>query len=173
MGEAGVLTEDDRVELLEGWIVQKMNHNPQHDSCVDLTDEALRRRLPSGWRIRIQSAITTSDSEPEPDIAVVRGTARDFAKCHPGPADIGLIVEVADSSLAKDRRKRRLYAAADIQVYWIVNLVDSRLEVYADPSGATSEPAYRREDYYTIEQSVRVTIDGQEIDHVPVADLFP
>src|SRR5215217_6477795 len=67
--EIGLLAEDERVELLEGWIVQKMTHNPIHDATVDRLAELLRDRVPRSWRLRIQSAITTADSEPEPDIA--------------------------------------------------------------------------------------------------------
>lgn len=80
LGEIGVLDEDDRVELLTGWIVPKMNLNPVHSVCVQLADDTIRRALPAGWSIRIQDAVTTSDSEPEPDVAVVRGAIRDSHK---------------------------------------------------------------------------------------------
>jgi Uma2 family endonuclease len=83
--QAGILTENDPVELLEGWIVPKMPHNPPHDGTIELVEEVLRNRLPTGWRIRIHSAITTADSEPEPDLAIVRGTARSYLNHHPDP----------------------------------------------------------------------------------------
>src|SRR5436305_4096318 len=70
MIQTGILEEDDSVELLEGWIVLKMPRNPPHDVAIDLAREAIETRLPAGWRVRVQSAITTSDSEPEPDLAV-------------------------------------------------------------------------------------------------------
>src|SRR5262249_47133779 len=73
MIQAGILTEDDQVELLEGWIVPKMPHKPPHDGTIQLANKRIGRRLPPGWDIRVQSAVTTSDSEPEPDLAVVRG----------------------------------------------------------------------------------------------------
>ena len=73
LGELGVLTEEDRVELLEGWIIPKMNLNPPHSVCVQLVNDFLRKRLPAGWIVRIQDPIRTADSEPEPDLAVVRG----------------------------------------------------------------------------------------------------
>src|SRR5712691_10149151 len=76
MVRVGILTDEDRVELLEELIVPKMPHNPAHDNSVELADEVIRPWVPAGWRIRIQSAITTGDSEPEPDLAVVRGRAR-------------------------------------------------------------------------------------------------
>src|SRR5713101_9262196 len=72
MIEAGVLTENQRVELLEGWIVSKMPHNPLHDSTIDLVVGEAETFLPKDWFIRVQSAITTDDSEPEPDVALVR-----------------------------------------------------------------------------------------------------
>src|SRR2546423_11609672 len=100
--QAGVLTEDNPVELLEGWIVPKMPHNPPHDATIELVEESLQSKLPAGWRIRVQLAITTDDSEPEPDLAVVRGAARSRLTSHPGPQDIALLVEVSDSSLSHD-----------------------------------------------------------------------
>lgn len=94
--------------LLNGWIVPKVVHNPPHDNAIELCDEALRRRLPPGWTLRIQSVITTSDSEPDPDLALVRGS----------PRERGPRLEVADSSLEIDRgTKARVYAAAGIPVY--------------------------------------------------------
>lgn len=149
MGEAGVLTEDDRVELLEGRIVTKMNHNPQHDAVVELVDETISRLLPRGFRVRIQSSVTTLDSEPEPDAAVVRGSIRDRLTRHPGPSDTALVVEVSETSLRRDRAKRRLYARAGIAVYWIVNLIDSQLEVYTEPTGQDASPQYRQTDILT------------------------
>ena len=106
----GVLTDDDQVELLEGWLVPKVGHNPPHDGTVALIHESLRVLLPPGWHIRVQSSMTTSDSEPEPDLAVVPGTARDYMTRHPDPREIALAVEVSDSSLSRDRLKRRIYA---------------------------------------------------------------
>src|SRR5207244_13321222 len=75
MIQNGVFADDDRFELLEGWIVAKMSKNPPHEVAVDKSHEAIRSCLPAGWRVRSQSAITTNDSEPEPDLAVVRGPA--------------------------------------------------------------------------------------------------
>src|SRR5438093_733530 len=85
MIQAAVLTEDDPVELLEGWIVPKMPRNTPHDVCLDKSQDALRAVLPAGWRLRVQSAITTPDSEPEPDLAVVPGTPERYLAHHPFP----------------------------------------------------------------------------------------
>jgi Uma2 family endonuclease len=174
MIETGIITENDPVELLEGWIVPKMGRNPPHDVAIELTMDALRSRLPEGWRIRVQSAVTTDDSEPEPDLAVVRGNPRDHLKRHPGPQDVAVMVEVADSSLAHDRRdKGRAYAKAGLAVYWIVNLVDCQVEVYTEPSGPALTPSYRRRQDYSINDAVPLMIDGQTLGPMPVRDLLP
>ena len=99
MIQAGILTENDTVELIEGWIVPKMPHNPPHDATVDQARELLQTSLPPGWRVRIQSAITTAESEPEPDLVVTPGPASRYAARHPQPHEIALVAEVSDSSL--------------------------------------------------------------------------
>src|SRR5579872_6769024 len=113
MIRTGLLTEDDPVELLEGWLVPKMGCNVPHDLAIERVMETIRALAP-GWRIRGQSAITLADSEPEPDVAVVRGPIPVQATHHPSPSDIALVVEVADSSLLD---KARIYARANIPVY--------------------------------------------------------
>src|SRR3954451_13073090 len=80
----GFFTRDDHYELLDGYIVQKMPRDPIHDACLTQVRLILEKRLPQGWHVRDQSAVTTADSEPEPDIAVVRGVAFDYAARHPG-----------------------------------------------------------------------------------------
>ncbi len=173
MGRIGLLSEADRIELLEGWIAPKKIHDPCHDACVDLCTEAIRTLLPPGWRLRVQSAITTSDSEPEPDIAVVRGTARDYVERHAQSPDIGLLVEVAGTSLRRDRLKRRVYARAGIPIYWLVNLVDAQVEVYADPSGPLSRPAYGRHVVRTRGEQIPLALDATRLGVVEVSDVLP
>jgi Uma2 family endonuclease len=173
LGEVGILTEDDRVELLEGFVVPKMIHNPPHDATVKLTDEAIRNRLPAEWHTRVQSAITTDDSEPEPDVAVVRGSIRDFAARHPGPSDIGMLAEVAESSLERDRSKRRLYSRAGIPYYWIVNVADRQVEVYGEATVQGQEPDYREKQIYRVGQTVPLLLGGRHLGNIPVSDLLP
>ena len=116
----------------------------------------------------------TVDSQPEPDIAVVAGDQRAFAVRHPGPDDIGLLVEVAESSLDTDRfEKARIYARAAIPVYWIINLVDRQVEVYSDPDQRSSPPAYRRRETYLPGQAIPLVLKGQAIAQIPVQDLLP
>src|SRR5438128_5034918 len=92
MIETGILTSEDKVELLENYVVLKMPRNPPHDGTLQLIGEALTPALPPHWRLRVQSAIVLSDSQPEPDFAVVRGNARTYLTRHPGPADTGLLI---------------------------------------------------------------------------------
>jgi hypothetical protein len=80
--------------------------------------------------------------EPEPDVAIVRGRLEDYSDRHPGPADVWLVIEVADTTLVTDRFKAQLYAEAGIPVYWIVNLLERVVEVYQDPSSGTDPPRY-------------------------------
>lgn len=170
---SGILDEDDRVELLEGWIVPKMPHNPPHDGTIQLVSEQIRSRLSSRWVVRIQSAVVTNDSVPEPDIAVVRGDSRSYLTRHPGPADIGLIVEVADSTLERDRRQKvRIYAREKIPACWIVHLVDHQVEVFADPSDDFDAPAYRKCEIFRSTDILPFELDGQLLAEFRVADLL-
>jgi Uma2 family endonuclease len=174
MIRAGILKEDDPFELLEGWLVPKMTRNPPHDLALGLTEDEITRLLPAAWFRRGQSAVTTLDSEPEPDVAVVRGPRRRFGQRHPGPEDMALVIEVADSSLQRDRTtKWRLYARAGIPVYWIVNLPEARVEVYTDPTGPADAPAYRQRQDYGPGDSVPLVLDGQPIGQIPVQNLLP
>src|SRR5262249_55940429 len=96
MIESGVLHEGEGGDLLDGWVVPKMTRNPAHDLSLGLTEDEITRLLPAGWFRRDQSAVTTPESEPEPDVGVVRGRRRDYRDRHPGPQDLGLVVEVSD-----------------------------------------------------------------------------
>lgn len=173
MIEQGILGENDRVELLEGRIIPKMTHNPPHDCSVLLGQTELLSRLSSDWIVRVQSAITIRDSEPEPDLVVARGPARRFARAHPKRDDIALLIEVAETTLQDDRgEKGRLYACNRIVAYWIINLIESQVEVYTDPKAGRS-PAYRQRRNYSLAESVPLLIAGQEFGSIPVRDLLP
>ncbi len=174
MVQTGLLTEDEPVELLEGWIVPKVPRNTRHDVTLDLAQEVIRHKLPARWRIRIQSAITTDDSEPEPDLAIVLGPANRYLGHHPGAQDIAALIEVADTSLTHDRKEKgRVYARASVPIYWIINLVDSQVEVYTDPSGPVPAPNYRQRRDYGVNDSVPLVIGGQEIGQIAVRELLP
>jgi Uma2 family endonuclease len=173
LAEMGLLTEDDNLELIEGYLVHKMTRKPPHDDVLaDLLDW-LVKHCPSGWRVRPQCAITLSDSEPEPDFAVVVDGPRRYRQRHPQPEDIGLVIEVSDSSLEIDRTdKARIYARAGLPVYWIVNLVDGQIEVYTTPSGTTQSPAYATRQNFRPGDEVPLILGGTEIARLPVASLL-
>lgn len=168
---SGVLTEDDRVELIEGWVVRQMAKGPEHEYSTGEGQELLRSLLPPGWHVRSQAPITLSESEPEPDLSVVRGTRRDYRDRHPGPDDIALVVEVADSSLLTDRRKGAVYARAGIPEYWIVNLEDSVLEVHSEPR--PGDDGYASCRVLRVGAQAPVTIASREAGRIDVAGLMP
>jgi Uma2 family endonuclease len=174
MIDAGILTEEDPVELLGGWLIQKMTQKPAHPIAVDLLREAFGNQLSQPWYVRTQAPITLPEGEPEPDVMLVRGDRRDYLQRHPGPNHVALVVEVADSSLARVRGiKKQLYAQAGIPIYWIVDLVESRIEVHTDPSGATDPPDYRQRQDYGRADDVPIVIDGSEVGRLAVRDLLP
>jgi Uma2 family endonuclease len=133
LDEAGALEADDRVELLEGLIVSAPPQSPLHAGSVMRVEAALRRAIGSRATFLTHLPLVLGSwSAPEPDVAVVAGTERDYDYAHPDSAL--LVVEVSDTSLAQDRlTKTRLYAAAGIREYWIVNLRARRLEVHREP----------------------------------------
>ena len=174
MIEAGVFADGRRAELLEGWIVSKMSRKPPHDVTILVTQRILNAILPMGWHIRAQMAITTADSNPEPDLAIVRGADRDYLSRHPGPADLALVVEVADSTIATDRAlKGSIYARAGIPVYWIINLVERRVEVYTAPSGPEAGPSYRERRNFQAGETIPLTVEGREIARIEAGQLLP
>jgi Uma2 family endonuclease len=172
MEAAGILAENDAVELIDGLLVAKMTKKPPHVVACELTFWAIHGILPAGWRPRWESPVRVPRrSEPEPDIAVVRGAdPRENRERHPGPNDIALLVEVSESTLGFDRRAQlRLYAAARVPVYWIVNLVDRQVEVYSNPNAG----GYRTRKDFGPDDHVSLVIEGQEVGRIAVADLLP
>ncbi|MCA9997794.1 MAG: Uma2 family endonuclease [Anaerolineales bacterium] len=173
MVATGIIAEDDAVELLEGRIVNKMPKNRQHVLVTSLVIEALQAIIPQTHHVESQEPITLSTSEPEPDVVVLRGQLLDYHD-HPRADDVALLVEVANSSLQHDQTwKKQIYAAANIPVYWIVNLPDQQIEVYSDPTGISQNPNYRQLRSYGVADKVPVMIDGKPSGLVPVHTLFP
>ena len=136
---AGVFGPDDKIELIEGYLFPQMPQNTPHSVATTLTATTLRQAFGAGIYVQEEKPIALSDlSEPEPDVAVIRGGPRDFLDDHPGPKVIDLIVEVAESSVRRDRGLRaRAYAEAGINDYWIVNLPERVVEVHREPAGGT------------------------------------
>lgn len=137
MDEAG-LFRDERVELLDGAVMTVPPQSPSHASVTNRIAAVLLRLTGPAVHVRIQAPILLDDwSEPEPDVVLCAPAADDYAHEHPNASQVRLVIEVAAASLAYDRgRKRRAYAESGIPAYWIVNLGERRIEVFADPDRA-------------------------------------
>ena len=137
LAEAGILTEDDRVELIEGEIFQMAAIGNRHAGCVKRLNRLFSRGLGDRALLGVQDPLMVDDhSEPEPDLSVLRPRADDYSTSHPTPEDVFLVVEVADSSLGFDRlRKIPVYARNGVPEVWLVDLTNDRIEVYREPSG--------------------------------------
>ena len=172
MIESGAFTEDDRLELIEGWVVQQMAKGPGHEYAVGQGEELLRALLPAGWHVRNQAPITLTSSEPEPDLAIVRGDRGAYRRRHPIASDVALIVEVSDTSLDTDRIKGKTYGSAGILEYWIINLVDRCIEVHAQPE-PTSATGYAHRKVVRSTETIALHIAGQDLGTLAVAALLP
>jgi Uma2 family endonuclease len=162
-----------QIRLRQNRIIPKMIRKLPHDGMIDVVEGVIAPHLPPGWFLRTQRAIITDDSEPEPDIAAVRGDRRAFTQRHPATADIGLLIEVSDSTLKQDRQvKGRIYARAGLLHYWIVNLVARWIEVYTDPDSTAASPHYRIRTDYRPGDTIPLVLDGQVVASLPVADLL-
>jgi len=122
-----------RTELIRGIIIERMSKSPLHRIIAARLYNPFLGRLPEGYSVWKEEPLTLSDSEPEPDISVVRGTEADFLSAHPTTAE--LVVEVAVSSAALDRENASLYAEAGVKEYWIVLVSEKKVEVYRRPEG--------------------------------------
>ncbi|MFO0964198.1 MAG: Uma2 family endonuclease [Gemmataceae bacterium] len=172
MIEHGILTADDPVELVDGLLVKKMAKNPPHSVTTQRLRKAIEKRLPAKWSLRVQEPITLEGGEPEPDLAVVEGEDSKYSSRHPGSVDIAHLTEVSDSSLATDRGlKKQSYADAKIPVYWIINLVDTKVEVYTEPGMTPDGPDYLKREDFGIGQDVAFEVGGKRI-VIPVAEFL-
>jgi Uma2 family endonuclease len=168
---SGAFAKRDRLQLINGILVAKMTEHPPHAVASTMLWEACVPLVPAGWHLRVDKPlrIRRRKSVPEPDLVMARGASRDYLKHHPGPTDVALVVEVADSSLGEDRDLARVYGAGGVPVYWIVNLVDRQVEVYTGPGRG----GYQSRVDFKPGQEVPVIVDGVEISRVAVDDLLP
>ncbi len=136
MAEAGILHEDDRVELIAGKIIQMAAIGSRHAACVKRLIKLLVREVGDSGVVGAQDPIILPDSsEPEPDVTVLRPRDDFYAAGHPVPEDVLLLIEVSDTSLEYDREvKLPLYARADIPEVWIVDLVNEKIHTYSQPA---------------------------------------
>jgi Uma2 family endonuclease len=132
---AGILTERDRVELIDGEIIQMSPQGPAHSSSTHRSDKQLKRQLSEQADVRVQMPISLLTSEPEPDLVVVRVDERDYADQHPQPEDIFLVIEVSSTTLEFDLNvKGPTYAQAGIVEYWVLDLANRSLYVLREPN---------------------------------------
>jgi Uma2 family endonuclease len=129
LGEAGLIPK--RTELLYGFIYHKMSRSPLHSFLVQLLQDLLHSVVPGGFVVRTEQPITCADSEPEPDLAVVRGEIADFRLAHPRTAE--LVIEVCVTSADYDRSKLRAYASAGVKECWLVLGREKQIEVHRQP----------------------------------------
>jgi len=135
MMEAGILTEGDKIELLEGRIVEMSAQTPPHAATTQRSDRYLQHLLRDLAAIRVQLPITLATSEPEPDIAVVCIDPGGYGDHHPNPSEILLLIEVSYSTLQIDRREKApIYARANIAEYWILDVVAREAYICRNPA---------------------------------------
>ncbi len=139
MGEAGILSEDNRVELLDGEIIQMTPIGSRHAGCVGSLNRLFSRRLDQRVFVWPQNPIVLNDySEPQPDVVLLRPRPDNYRNHHPEPADIFLVVEVMDTSAPYDRgRKLPAYANSRISEVWLVDLDTEVIEMHRKPRGGT------------------------------------
>jgi Uma2 family endonuclease len=173
--EAGVFPPDARVELLDGNVVQQMTKFAPHNYTARQAGLLLKGLLPATWLISEEKSLVLGRYwRPEPDIAVIRGPNSLYRARDPKAADVGLLIEVAESTYAMDRgEKWRAYAAARIRVYWIINLPQCQIEVYSDPVGRGKSASYREAASFGPDDEIPVVIDGQEVGRLAVRDVLP
>jgi Uma2 family endonuclease len=172
--DVGVLRDDEPIELIGGQLVVAEPKGSPHTTAVEITADVLRLAFGRGWVVRTQNPVALDEeSEPEPDVAVVQGSHRDYRNEHPSVA--ALLVEVAESSLAFDRRyKGSLYARARVADYWIVNLVDRVVEVRRRPTPAPSAKfGWRYADVKLVREGGTVSPLARADVTIAVADLLP
>jgi hypothetical protein len=170
----GEFSGSQGVELLEGTLVPKARQSLKHEGALEKIQELLGKLVPEGWQLRVQQPIRVLDSQPEPDVAIVRKTLDDYAGRAPEPEDVALVFEAADASLAVDRRlKGRVYARAGIVSYWLLDLLDNQLEVYTNPSGPVQMPGYQENRVYRAEDKLSLVIGLDDLGMVRVADMIP
>jgi len=168
MGEAGIFRPEERLELIEGEIHLMSPRGPKHSSSITYASDCFRKYLGRRVIIRTQDAIHLDDySEPEPDLVLAVPPKRRYIDHHPTPSEILLVLEIAESSLAQDRQKSRVYAKAGIIQYCLLNLKTEKLEDHRNPGPA----GYRSKETYQADQSFNL-VAFPDI-WIGVAELLP
>jgi len=174
MIEQGILTEDDKVELVAGVLFHKMPKKGPHSISSREMFKALDRLLPSGYFATREDPVRIPEyDEPEPDVSIIRGQSRDYS-IQPDASRVALVVEISDTTLAYNRGdKLPAYATGSIPAYWIVNLIARQLEVYTEPSGPLDPLGYRRCQVLGPTDHIELSIDGQILGRIAISSLLP
>ena len=171
--ETGFFQAGDKVELISGQLMVAEPQGSRHAATVSLVADALRAAFGSGWYVMVQLPVALDDeSEPEPDVAVVLGAAREYGDAHPSRPV--LVVEVADSSVALDREyKASLYARAGVPDCWIVSIEEGIVEVYRQPVPSREAPyGWRYAELQRLGRGASVAPVASPSASIPVADLL-
>ncbi len=172
MGDAGLL-EGKRAMLIDGVIFEEGPMNAPHGISLEATHEAVRAAFGTGWRYRIQMPLLLGlDTDPEPDVAIVRGSVRGTST-HPTTAD--LVIEISDTSLAFDlKEKLHLYAAAGIADYWVIDVNAGALHVFRHPVADAAAPrGFRYDSVQVLKRGESVTPLAEPTQAISVAELLP
>lgn len=173
--EHGMLGERDPYHLLNGEIRLKMPVNDPHTSTAMKLERRFHRMLPDELLVWVEKPVSlpNSNSQPQPDIAIVLGPETRYDAGKPHATDVLLLVEVADTSLAADRGEMlTIYAGGKVPEYWIVNLANNIIEVYTKPRGGRT-PTYRARTDYATGHRVPVVLGGKQVGEVAVSDILP
>ncbi len=173
MIDRDIFPDEARVGLWEGQVYEEMGKKQAHSLSWSKLNAALLPRVPPGWCLWAECSITISpDKAPLPDMVILRGVADDYDGRRPVAGDIGLVIELADSSLKIDTGAKLVaYARAGIAVYWVLNLKDNVVHVYADPVPA--EGRYASTTTIGRDGSIPFVLDGVQVALIPASALLP
>jgi Uma2 family endonuclease len=175
LADAGVISDKAPVFLWKGFLVEKMTKGRPHTTAVLKMDSLVSSLVPTGWFVQQEQPISLGGgSVPEPDLSIVRGVLDDYLVETPRARDLGLVIEVSDSSLPADSTQMlAAYARAAIPCYWIVNIPQHRIDVYARPTGPSAIPCYASCQSFSPDEAVPLILDGKEIGRIAVRDVLP
>ena len=174
MIESGAFGEEESIELIHGYLIKKMPKNRRHAQITQILFSLIAQIIgfDQGWFLSVQDPVTLEDSEPEPDIAIIRGKPSDYAN-HPQAADLGMVIEISDSSLEYDSGvKKQMYALSGVTQYWLVNVEAGQLEVFTEPYAAENEAGYRKRIVYLSTHNAPLELDGNSFGQVDLKAVF-
>lgn len=167
MGEKGLLTPEDRVQLIEGEILEMAPIGPRHGSVTGQLAKWFYRALGDAATVRLDNPVNLGEySQPQPDLILLQPRVEDYVASHPGPEDVILLVEVSDSTLEFDRgRKRELYARFAIREYWVIDVNSRSVGAYSEPANGEFQVAseYRLQDTISPKVFPQVAIAVKEL----------